>query len=125
MLYKLFYFIFCFSVSQYCLSKTVSFHLGYCHAPYFGGVVDDEKTCRLKLKHYTRQRVETLQRDCYRQSQSERTLTIKNSSQSSTRSPPSLPSSPLPHHRNHTGLLFRQCATRLSVAVLDIAFQVT
>lgn len=27
-------------------------------------------------------------------------------------------------HRNHTELLFRQCATRLSVAVLDIAFQV-
>lgn len=26
--------------------------------------------------------------------------------------------------RNHTELLFRQCATRLSVAVLDIAFQV-
>lgn len=27
-------------------------------------------------------------------------------------------------HCNHTELLFRQCATRLSVAVLDIAFQV-
>lgn len=27
-------------------------------------------------------------------------------------------------HRNRTELLFRQCATRLSVAVLDIAFQV-
>lgn len=27
-------------------------------------------------------------------------------------------------HRNHTELLFRQCATRLSVAVLDTAFQV-
>lgn len=27
-------------------------------------------------------------------------------------------------HRNHSELLFRRCATRLSVAVLDIAFQV-
>lgn len=26
-------------------------------------------------------------------------------------------------HRNHSQFLFRQCATRLSVAVLDIAFQ--
>lgn len=37
MLYKLFVFS-SFSVSQYRLSKTVSLHIGYCHAPYFGVV---------------------------------------------------------------------------------------
>lgn len=117
MLYKLFLF-FWFSVSQYRLSKTVSFHLGYCHAPYFGvdvgGRVKADGENKKPGSRFYRVTV-TNGRDRKEHLQSREAV-----SQSVVGA-----FTPLSPHRNHTELLFRQCATRLSVAVLDIAFQVT
>ena len=54
MLNKLFVLFFSFSVSQYRLCKTVSYHLGYCHAPYFDVVTTRKREDGWKKKPYLR-----------------------------------------------------------------------
>ena len=84
----------------------MSFHLGYCHAPYFGVVMTKREKADAKTRvEIYRAVVQTngMAKSTYNQKGSRWYIFL---------------------HRNHTELLFRQCATRLSVAVLDIAFQV-